>query len=367
MLSVSEAPLSPDRPQIKLADRLCDTDETARAFAAEDAGYDDRADEVDPLFDRLLVETSRIVREAIAAALCRMTQARVSERAVGLLATQDAFLRSTAVSVLQAHPESIALVEGVYPAANEHVRKLILDAASAVRSESSDRLLIRGLEDADLNVRIAAVEYLGERARPELKGYFERILRTEEDPMLLATALSAVDPIGDETTWATLHARYQDSSKCPPFLVPQLLQAMAKWAPGASLGDFLEMACGLSPTAFEDWVDGIESLQARFDVRAISAAELNCVEGALERCATGRARFRILDWMGRLKDQPGVAALLGRYLEHTKPSIQSGAAAGLARLGNVEAERLLAERRAAEVTDDPHAASKREAPRLARE
>jgi HEAT repeat protein len=215
-----------------LRERLGDPEENTRAFAAEDAGFDDRAEDIGPLFDRLRQEPSRFVRDAIVTALRRMTADGVALRAVELLTIEDAYLRSAGVTLLQSRGgDAVPWLERAYPSADADVRKFLLDTASGLPGEDAERLLLTGIGDEDVNVCIAAVEYLGERAHPALRHTFEALLLTAREPMLLAALLSALEPVGDASTWAVLDQRFKGPEGFPPFLAPQLLHLKAKWGP----------------------------------------------------------------------------------------------------------------------------------------
>ncbi len=220
-----------------LRERLEDADESVRAFAAEDAGFDDRGEDVPALVDRLRTEASCFVRGVLVTALARMHQDGVIDQAVLLLGSGDAYLRNAGVSLLQTRGvEAAPRMRIAFVAGDADVRKLLLDAASAVPGDEAVSVLLLGKDDPDINVRIASTEYLGERARPELKGHFEALVRTEREPMLLAAALSALEEIGDAASWAVISERSAAPGGLPPFLSPQVLRILEKCGAASARG-----------------------------------------------------------------------------------------------------------------------------------
>ncbi len=339
-----------------LRDRLADPEERARAFAAEDAGFDDQPQDVEPLFDRLRVEPSRFVRDAIVTALCRMTMDGVAARAVELLQTEDAYLRSAGVTLLQSRRQDVILcLERAYPSADADVRKFLLDTASGITDERADRFLLLALGDEDVNVRIAAVEYLGERANPAFRGAFEALARTASEPMLISALLSALQPVGDASTWTFLDHKFMGPEGFPRFLAPQLLRLMAQWGPHECLDRFFDAPSRMGTASLAAWLDALEVFHDRFGFETLAADHVAVVRVVLDATRSPAIQSRLLRWMGRLKLEPGLASWLANYLDSMDPSVRQGAAAGLARLASPEARAILSGRLAAETDEQVRA------------
>ena len=344
--------------QASLRDKLEDRDENVRAFAAEDAGFDDRADDVAPLAERLWREGSRHVREAIVTALSRMTHASVCEQALALLGADDAFLRNAGVQVLQSRGEAgVGSLRGAFESARSDadVREFLLDAASVIPGARAEAVLLAGLDDEDVNVRIAATEYLGERLRPDLKPHFEMLVKNERVPMLVSTALSALEEIGDEASWSALEARLLDPEGFPAFLAPQLLRVMAKCAPESSLDQFFAGLERLGAASLGDWLDGLETFHRRFAFRELSSAHFAILSELVTTCPSPLTRLRLLRLLGTLDHQAGLVPLLHTALQSHESMVRQGAALGLAEVGTPEARALLTARLSFEADEDVRA------------
>jgi len=340
-----------------LGDRLTDRDESTRAFAAEDAGFDDRLEDVDALMQRLPSEPSRFVREAIMTALARMTHGAVCDHALSLLSSHDAYLRNAGVGLLRSRGSgALSRIALAFTTADRDVRKMLLDATSTVPGRDAEDVLVLGLRDADVNVRIAAVEYLGERSRPDLKGQFETLVRSEREPMLVSAALTALKQVGDAASWVILEELYFGAAQMPSFVAPQVLRLMAKWAPESAISKFFADSCSPTAATLGAWLDGVEVFHDRHVFHAIPTAHFDHLCMLLKAPTAAMPRFRLAKWLGRLDLQPGVVQALFASLDSTDPVIREGAALGLHRVGTREATVALAARLRREVHDDVRAA-----------
>jgi len=328
--------------QTSLELRLADQDESVRAFAAEDAGFDNNVEAIEPLVARLRVETSRFVRDAIFTALARMTHATVVDHAVQLLESDDAFLRNEAVTLLRTRgQDAIERLIETFRQTDADVRKFLLDAVSGMPGQHPEGLLLLGLEDPDINVRIAAIEHLGTRVRPELKEQFETVLLREDDPMLLSTVLTALEEVGDAETWSIVEQRYPNPSEYLPFLAPQILRLMAKWGSYDCLGKLFAVNVKIRASRMGDWLDSLETLHDRFRFRTLSAEQFGTIWAEYEGSSNTLSQYRLLRWFGRLEDQPDILNILTSQLLHENSTVRKGAVLGIAKLGTAAARGTL--------------------------
>jgi len=130
-----------------------------------------------PLLERLPAESSRAVREAIFAALGSIEDDSVTEAAVGLLASEDSFLRNQAVELLRHRgPRAIQFLNRAFPGADRDERKLMLDALAGVDGPGASEVYDQALADGDLNVVITAVENVGHARKVEFRGRIEQLV-----------------------------------------------------------------------------------------------------------------------------------------------------------------------------------------------
>jgi HEAT repeat protein len=180
------------------ARRIAGDDETERIYAAEDIGDAGSPEGATLLLQRLPGESSRAVRGAIFGALRRIRSATVVDGAVGLLSSEDPFLRNEAVDLLRSRGEGVVepLTKAFVEGGNDQ-KKFVMDVLSGLDSRDSSKLYELALEARDLNVVITAVENLGNARRTEFRGRIESLVAAHAHPMLLAACIEALTKIGD--------------------------------------------------------------------------------------------------------------------------------------------------------------------------
>jgi HEAT repeat protein len=198
-----------------------------------------------------------------------------------------------------------------------------------------------GLADPDLNVRVAAVEYLGERGRPELKDYFEALVQCESDAMLLSAALSALEAVGDEATYEAIEARFAHDA-VPAFLAPLVLKVMAKCGPVSCLARLFEAQALLGQANLAEWIDALQTFQVRHALRIIPEPFFAVVCELAVSDTSPVNLFRLLKWIGCLDQQTGVVEFLTTRLRSVITMARHGAALGLCRIGTPDARAALA-------------------------
>lgn len=197
--------------------------EAERIYAAEDIGYANRAEGVPPLLERLPVEASRAVREAIVAALQSIEDDSVIEGALRLFASDDSFLRNQAVDLLRRRgPRVIASLRSAFPGAASRDRKLMLDVLAGVDGPGASEIYQQALADADVNVVITAVENVGNAHKLEFRGRIEE-LAAAEHPMLAGACLEALAQIGDAHSLEVIRSR---AHPVPDYLLPSYLKLL---------------------------------------------------------------------------------------------------------------------------------------------
>jgi HEAT repeat protein len=335
-----------------IRERLWDKDEDVRAMAAEDAGYDDLIDAIAPLCERLPLESSRSMRQTIMTALQRMTHQEVVEQALSLLSNDDVFVRNSAVALLQSRgTAALGGLARYFGNAGADIRKLVLDSLSAIGGDEAERLLARGLEDTDINVQIAAVEYLGERGATRHVPAIAALFESAQDPMLLAAAAAALSVLGGHDSWQAVARRFPTFKQVPAYLVASWLNLLAAFG-DRSLEDLMEIAPQLPPTLAGEFADALSALQNRLGVHTMTEAAFGQLRALIESAPDGATQLRLLKWSGTLHLYPAVLTLLIPYLHSNDPFLRHGAVLGLLRTGKPEVLELLEMQRALESDPD---------------
>lgn len=217
-----------------LSEGLLHNEESERLYAVQDIlALDDGMEQyAEPLVRQLGMETSQAVRDSIVFALKRMACTHIFPMVFELFQSGDAYLRNAAAGIFSTkETEGVAFLTSKLDHADREVRKLILDALFQIGSRDAVLAIRAGLQDPSINVRITAVEYLGQlNDKDSLPDVFS-MLAHETDPMLITSALETVLQIGDETalqeTIRFLNHN-DDILKVHPVFLPELIKLIAK-------------------------------------------------------------------------------------------------------------------------------------------
>jgi len=208
-------------------------DEPDRIYAAEDIGFANLAAGISPLLARLPVEPSRAVKEAIFAALLQIDDDAVIEGALGLLDSEDSYLRNQAVELLRAlGSKTVPYLDRAFRAGPPDRRKFVIDVIARLAEPASVGLYRRALEDPDLNVVITAVENIGNARHVQFREQVERMVTAEAHPMLLGACIEALAQIGDSTSLEAVGKSFGGVEGVPGYLRPSYLKLVgAKGSP----------------------------------------------------------------------------------------------------------------------------------------
>ncbi len=114
----------------------------------------------------------------------RITDASVARLVPPLLTSEEAFVRNAGVRILRGRVEqALTSLEPMISGGNPDVRKFIVDIAAASPCEGATALLVPCLADRDVNVRIAAIEALGDRRARAAAPAISHATAEEQEPM----------------------------------------------------------------------------------------------------------------------------------------------------------------------------------------
>jgi len=100
-------------------------------------------------------------------------------------------------------PASLPVLANAFQSPNYTVRQISVTCAGQVIDPEADKILARGLYDANVNVRMAAGNELSRMARPGAKiAVLDRLKQSVEEPLLLSLALAAGYMPGEDTRQA---------------------------------------------------------------------------------------------------------------------------------------------------------------------
>ena len=322
--------------------RLEAGDEADRIYAAEDIGFANNAAGVGPLLTRLPAEPSRAVREAIFAALLQIEDDAVIEGALGLLDSEDTFLRNQAVELLRAlGKKTIPYLDRAFCDGEPDRRKFVIDIVSRLADAASDELYHRALEDPDLNVVITAIESLGSTRQVQFRQQIERMITPGAHPMLLGSCLEALAQIGDSNSLDVVRRSFEGTDRVPGYLRPSYLKLVGtKGSPGQlSEIEFFATVSALDAAV----LNALTSLRNRFPDVAIPTSLARPLQDMALRNPPQLA-YQAVRLLSGLSDDSDVFNFLLSRLDDTDKVIRIGAIQAMREAGGQPAETALRSR-----------------------
>ena len=253
-------------------EQLNSAEESERLYAVQDIMALNEQEEGEKyaiaLVKHLSTEKSQAVRESIVYALSRTPCSQTFSDLFQLFQSSDAYLRNAAVTIFGTQQTNgVAFLTSQLDHADREVRKLVLDALFQIGSQDAVLAIRAGLKDPAINVRITAVEYVGQLGDSDSMPDVLEMLEEEDEPMLITSALETVLQMGDD---ATIHQTIQllnrndDLIKVHPVFLPELIKLIAR---SGTLERLLEIIAFINGRAHyaTDVVLAIEVAQKRFE------------------------------------------------------------------------------------------------------
>ncbi|SHM56574.1 HEAT repeat-containing protein [Caldanaerovirga acetigignens] len=171
-----------------------------RIQAALDLGSIKAKEAVDVLVEQLLVEEDEAVREAIVTSLIKIGDEYVANRAAELLECEDAYVRNAGVEILSIiGGPAIEILRKMINHPDRDVRILAVNALGESHIRETNRYLRRVImEDNDENVMASAIEYLSELGfEKEDKEVVMRAAKRFSSPFFQYVVKSAIEKMAD--------------------------------------------------------------------------------------------------------------------------------------------------------------------------
>jgi hypothetical protein len=313
---------------------LTSEDEADRIYAAEDLGHAGAAEGIVPLVERLAFETSRKVRETIFAALERIDRPDVCTRVVMLLNSDDAFLRNQAVALLQR--KGVAAVPALLARMSDpdqDVRKFVLDIAAGIPSPEVEPIYNASIEDQDLNIVIAALEYIGQQRKIRFKSAIEGIFLRAKEPMLVCAAFAALLQIGDLASWQCIRQRYPTASSVPNWELGWWMHALGDFGGPDELEIFHKVLRTHDGKLIRDTIDALERFQGRHGSVGITEEFWMLLQERLQDGLSPEDKLQLLRVIGGFSAPHAIGDYLFALLDQNDRLIKLGAIEGIRRLG----------------------------------
>ncbi len=320
-------------------DRLASKDEAERIYAAEDIGYANEPEGIEPLLERLPVEKSRAVREAIFSALTQMESDRAVQGVLAVLDSDDAFLRNGAVEMLQSRTTAIGLhLFDAFQNGGPDRRKLILDILARKADAQSEAIYEAALQDPDLNVVITAVENIGNKRMTEFRDRVTAMVSPDAHPMLTGVCLEALAAIGNEASVRTTATVLGGIATVAPYLRASYIRMLGATGGPEYAAEIAEAAgAGLESAA----LNALNALRRRYPNLRLPATFAVQLQDIIRQSPSSALACQAVRLLGGFVHEPGVVDTLDRCLLHTDKAVRIAAVQVLSESGRERGQQAL--------------------------
>ncbi len=242
----------------KLINDLQHEDEKVRRYAAEDLGYD-KVTEAIPHLVKGLEDGAISVSEACADALVKIGGEQVAEQIAPALATENVRLRNHASEIMNLLGEPAVPVLAKLMESEDHdVRMFAIDNLVYISSKTSVNILIKALDDVNLNVAAAAANGLGKVGDDEHLEILERYLDSEN--WMKCAVLSGMGSLGNKKAIESILPLIQEDDL---MIKMSAIQALSKLADNTILPELVNLLKEESLELF-----GTETLNVIYEIIA---------------------------------------------------------------------------------------------------
>ncbi len=184
----------------ELVKALNSFEEAERIYAAQDIAETKHPDMAVYLLNRLPLEESHAVRDAIVFALKNLPCSEIYDMLFKFFRSPDAYLRNAAISIFGSEGDkAIDFLTSHINHADGEVRKLILDALFASGVPGAIQAIRQAMNDPSVNVQITAVEYLGRLEDRDSVNKIIELFQEKAEPMLRIAILEFLYMVGSGT------------------------------------------------------------------------------------------------------------------------------------------------------------------------
>ncbi len=317
--------------------------EKKRAFAAEDIAYDGLSEGIVPLVERLQIETSRFVKEAIVNSLKKMKGMDLVDNVIPLLRYDDAFIRNASIDILSAQGgNAIEPIRKLLSDPDKDVRKFAVDVVMQLKNGYSANMIAEALDDVDMNIVITAVEYLG---RMESYAYAHRInalLQNTPSLLLRCTCLETLAIIADKESVATVAAVYPNSRLINPLELYSYLKFIAYRGTEDDLPLIMDLMRDKGHIMHKEIINALQGILHRIHRDSLDEELLSGLNAYLETGINDINKYELLVLLAAFNNE-GIFPILVRYATIDNLLICQGAVEGLGIYGNKEGQAVLTE------------------------
>jgi HEAT repeat protein len=261
-------------------------EEVDRIYAAQDIAETKDPAHAVHLLERLSVEKSQAVNDAVVFALKNLPCSGNYDMLFKLFRSPEPYLRNAAIGIFGSEKEeAVPFLSSHLNHADGEVRKLILDALFATGDPGIIGVIRQSLHDPSVNVRITAAEYLGRiedrDSVNELIGLFQK----ESEPMLRIAVLDSLLLIGEFSDIMNLFSIISpkgDFKQTDPLYLPQIINLAAKTGDAAIICKVLDAIPDIGIYS-EDIIHALDQAERKFKGLCRHADILDIIKKIIEK------------------------------------------------------------------------------------
>jgi hypothetical protein len=222
----------------KLIKLLQSQEEAERLDAVEQLSESMNDEIFESFLERLKIEYSMLIKDRLvlqmenAFAVGKVGGGSVFARVFSLYLAHNPYLRSSAIQILSAGNDAVArFLAANFFDSNADVRKLIIDTLGVIATDKAKDALRKALDDRDINVKITAIEHLGNLRDTVSITKFLQQLKNSTNAMLTVSILDAIDKTGSLSDWnSAIETIMQnaDISTIQPIYLPSIFNLIGK-------------------------------------------------------------------------------------------------------------------------------------------
>ena len=292
-----------------------------RRAAAQEIGESGDPAALGLMLERLRMECSRSVKEALLRGISGIRLAGADKAIVELLSDEDPFVRAEAAAMLQngaeTRPESADQLELMLKSEDKDLRKFAIEIL-ATAAGLPDLFYLNALKDNDINIVVCAIERIGFARRTSLAAAVLAIALDEQEPqghpMVLCACLETLALIGSPETLAALRGRFPDACLVPELFLTPFFKVLGRSAGPEAVKEICRTIVARGAEVYQPAIDGLTRISSRHRLIRLNQECEETLCTLLNARLDAQLRFHLIRLLGHFATSERVALALLPYL-----------------------------------------------------
>ncbi len=258
--------------------------------------------EIDTLIGLCETENERAIKEKILSIISNSLSEVKFENLEKMLQSNDPFVRNGAVEILKNRGrEFYPYIEKLSKHSDKDIRKFAIDTLANDSSEEAQTILGEALNDSEINIRITAIEYIGNIGSKKHAKKIEEMLLTEENILLKCTALEALAKIGTSPRRKEIIEKFANDSN--PMLIFSFLKYISTFG-GEEEILLIDKLIERDESLFNrEYIDAIEKIQERAGIQKLPDSIIKRLETIAQKTSNSPLKYEITKLLNTVKGE----------------------------------------------------------------